>query len=107
MRPTGRYGLIYRNGYLIKRLMSQVNPHLVKRNKENRDNTQSKSDKKDALVIADMKQSMRLLLHSRFFPNNPFSTLVSTTVLLNFSGGYPVVEKDFLALNYSFSNDVN
>ena len=31
-----------------------VNPHLVKKNKENRDNTQSKSDKKDALVIADM-----------------------------------------------------
>ncbi|SNT58447.1 Transposase, partial [Bacillus sp. OK838] len=31
-----------------------VNPHHVKRNKENRDNTQSKSDKKDALVIADM-----------------------------------------------------
>ncbi|MDQ0198221.1 transposase [Neobacillus ginsengisoli] len=31
-----------------------VNPHIVKRNKENRDNTQSKSDKKDALVIADM-----------------------------------------------------
>src|SRR5699024_3064247 len=29
-------------------------PHHVKRNKENRDNTQSKSDKKDALVIADM-----------------------------------------------------
>ncbi|NHM32446.1 IS110 family transposase, partial [Neobacillus terrae] len=31
-----------------------VNPYSVKRNKENRDNTQSKSDKKDALVIADM-----------------------------------------------------
>lgn len=31
-----------------------VNPHLVKKNKENRDNTPSKSDKKDALVIADM-----------------------------------------------------
>ncbi|MFD2444105.1 transposase [Bacillus sp. CGMCC 1.16607] len=31
-----------------------VNPHLVKKNKENRDNTQSKSDVKDALVIADM-----------------------------------------------------
>ncbi|WP_396897381.1 transposase [Neobacillus bataviensis] len=31
-----------------------VNPHLVKKNKENRDNTQSKSDKKDALVIADI-----------------------------------------------------
>ncbi|WP_420831215.1 IS110 family transposase [Paenibacillus lignilyticus] len=31
-----------------------VNPHLVKKNKENRDNTPSKSDRKDALVIADM-----------------------------------------------------
>ncbi|NUU58924.1 IS110 family transposase, partial [Paenibacillus agri] len=31
-----------------------VNPHLVKKNKENRDNTPSKSDHKDALVIADM-----------------------------------------------------
>ncbi|MBK5484446.1 hypothetical protein JFV29_21635 [Peribacillus sp. TH16] len=50
-----------------------------------------------------MKQSMGLLLHSRFFPINPFLTLVSTTVLYNFSGGNPVVEKDFLALNYSFS----
>ncbi|WP_415840060.1 IS110 family transposase, partial [Paenibacillus endophyticus] len=29
-------------------------PHLVKKNKENRDNTPSKSDRKDALVIADM-----------------------------------------------------
>jgi transposase len=31
-----------------------INPHLVKKNKENRDNTPSKSDRKDALVIADM-----------------------------------------------------
>lgn len=31
-----------------------VNPHLVKKNKENRDNTRSKSDRKDALFIADM-----------------------------------------------------
>jgi hypothetical protein len=31
-----------------------VNPHLVKKNKENRDNIRSKSDIKDALVIADM-----------------------------------------------------
>ncbi|MBB3112358.1 transposase [Paenibacillus phyllosphaerae] len=31
-----------------------VNLHLVKKNKENRDNTPSKSDKKDALAIADM-----------------------------------------------------
>ncbi|WP_372238948.1 transposase [Paenibacillus sp. FSL A5-0031] len=31
-----------------------VNPHLVKKNKENRDNSPSKSDRKDALVIADM-----------------------------------------------------
>src|SRR4051794_16318064 len=55
MEPTGHYWL-----NLSKWLYGQsievvtVNPHLVKRNKENRDNTQSKSDKKDALVIADM-----------------------------------------------------
>ncbi|MEH7503753.1 IS110 family transposase [Neobacillus drentensis] len=55
MEPTGHYWII-----LSKWLYNQnievvtVNPHLVKRNKENRDNTQSKSDKKDALVIADM-----------------------------------------------------
>ncbi|MDQ0202312.1 IS110 family RNA-guided transposase [Neobacillus ginsengisoli] len=55
MEPTGHYWI-----NLSKWLCNQnievvtVNPHLVKRNKENRDNTQSKSDKKDALVIADM-----------------------------------------------------
>ncbi|MCM3694748.1 IS110 family transposase [Neobacillus niacini] len=55
MEPTGHYWL-----NLSKWLYEQnievvtVNPHLVKRNKENRDNSQSKSDKKDALVIADM-----------------------------------------------------
>ncbi|TDL60068.1 transposase [Neobacillus bataviensis] len=55
MEPTGHYWI-----NLSKWLDRQnievvtVNPHLVKRNKENRDNTQSKSDKKDALVIADM-----------------------------------------------------
>ncbi|MEC3882884.1 IS110 family transposase [Halobacillus sp. HZG1] len=55
MEPTGHYWL-----NLSKWLHNQsidivtVNPHLVKKNKENRDNTQSKSDKKDALVIADM-----------------------------------------------------
>lgn len=55
MEPTGHYWL-----NISKWLYDQsidivtVNPHLVKKNKENRDNTQSKSDKKDALVIADM-----------------------------------------------------
>ena len=55
MEPTGHYWF-----NLSKWLYDQsvdvvtVNPHHVKRNKENRDNTQSKSDKKDALVIADM-----------------------------------------------------
>ncbi|AXN40853.1 IS110 family RNA-guided transposase [Peribacillus butanolivorans] len=55
MEPTGHYWI-----NLSKWLSNEkidgvtVNPHLVKRNKENRDNTQSKSDKKDALVIADM-----------------------------------------------------
>ncbi|WP_308160349.1 IS110 family transposase [Bacillus sp. ISL-77] len=55
MEPTGHYW-INLSKWLIKQNIEvvTVNPHLVKRNKENRDNTQSKSDKKDALVIADM-----------------------------------------------------
>jgi transposase len=55
MEPTGHYW-INLSKWLYKQNIEvvTVNPHLVKRNKENRDNTQSKSDKKDALVIADM-----------------------------------------------------
>ncbi|MCQ6283036.1 transposase, partial [Bacillus sp. EB600] len=55
MEPTGHYWI-----NLSKWLYEQdievvtVNPPLVKKNKENRDNSRSKSDKKDALVIADM-----------------------------------------------------
>lgn len=55
MEPSGHYW-INLSKWLFKQGIEvvTVNPHLVKRNKENRDNTQSKSDKKDALVIADM-----------------------------------------------------
>jgi transposase len=55
MEPTGHYW-VNLSKWLYERNIEvvTVNPHLVKRNKENRDNTQSKSDKKDALVIADM-----------------------------------------------------
>jgi transposase len=55
MEPTSHYW-INLSKWLYKQNIEvvTVNPHLVKRNKENRDNTQSKSDKKDALVIADM-----------------------------------------------------
>ncbi|CAH0319002.1 hypothetical protein SRABI96_05368 [Peribacillus sp. Bi96] len=55
MEPTGHYW-INLSKWLVKQNMDvvTVNPNHVKRNKENRDNTQSKSDKKDALVIADM-----------------------------------------------------
>lgn len=55
MEPTGHYWLNL-SKWLYDHEMDvvTVNPHLVKKNKENRDNTQSKSDKKDALVIADM-----------------------------------------------------
>ncbi|NIK76386.1 transposase [Paenibacillus castaneae] len=55
MEPTGHYWFS-----LARWLIGQgieavlVNPHLVKKNKENRDNTPSKSDHKDTLVIADM-----------------------------------------------------
>lgn len=55
MEPTCHY-LIKLSKWLFDKGIEvvTVNPLLVKRNKENRDNTQSKSDKKDALVIADM-----------------------------------------------------
>ncbi|MCR8646033.1 IS110 family transposase [Paenibacillus sp. N1-5-1-14] len=55
MEPTGHYWLSlahWLSGQGIEAVL--VNPHLVKKNKENRDNTPSKSDRKDALVIADM-----------------------------------------------------
>lgn len=68
MEPTSHYWLN------VSRWLSEqqfevvlVNPHLVKKNKENRDNTPSKSDKKDALVIADMVKNG----HISFIRNTP------------------------------------
>jgi transposase len=55
MEPTGHYWINLSKWLFEKNIdVVTVNPYHVKRNKENRDNTQSKSDKKDALVIADM-----------------------------------------------------
>jgi transposase len=55
MEPTGHYWLNLSKWLTEHNIeVVLVNPHLVKKNKENRDNTQSKSDIKDALVIADM-----------------------------------------------------
>ena len=55
MEPTGHYWLSLA-AWLKDRSLEVVlvNPHLVKKNKEKRDNTTSKSDIKDAFVIADM-----------------------------------------------------
>jgi transposase len=55
MEPTGHYWFSLA-GWLKNKAIEAVlvNPNLVKKNKENRDNTRSKSEKKDALVIADM-----------------------------------------------------
>lgn len=54
MESTGHYFLNLAD-WLVKRDIEVVlvNPATTKRNKENRDNTPSKSDPKDALVIAD------------------------------------------------------
>lgn len=55
MEPTGHYWLSLASWLKDRNLeVVLVNPHLVKKNKENRDNTPSKSDVKDAFVIADM-----------------------------------------------------
>ena len=83
MEPTGHYwlNLAY---WLVEKGMETVvvNPHLVKKNKENRDNSQTKNDIKDALVIADMikngyyspvrlakgnHKSLRVIMTSRSF----------------------------------------
>lgn len=55
MEPTGHYWWNLAN-WLTKHGMNVVlvNPATTKRNKENRDNCPSKSDPKDALVIADV-----------------------------------------------------
>ncbi|WP_309491963.1 IS110 family transposase [Paenibacillus anseongensis] len=55
MEPTERYGFNLANWLSTKGIsMVMVNPATTKRNKENRDNCQSKNDPKDALVIADV-----------------------------------------------------
>jgi transposase len=55
MEPTGHYWFSLARWLKDRGIEAVlVNPHLVKKNKENRDNTPSKSDRKDALVIADM-----------------------------------------------------
>jgi transposase len=66
MEPTGHYWINVSTWLLEKEIdVVTVNPYHVKRNKENRDNTQSKSDIKDALVIADMvKNGYYSFIHS-------------------------------------------
>lgn len=55
MEPTGHYGYNLANWLADKgKDVVMVNPATTKRNKENRDNSPSKSDPKDALVIADV-----------------------------------------------------
>lgn len=55
MEPTGHYWFNLANWLSDKEInVVMVNPATTKRNKENRDNCPSKSDPKDALVIADV-----------------------------------------------------
>jgi transposase len=55
MEPTGHYWLNLAYWLIEQQLeVVVVNPYHVKKNKENRDNSPTKNDTKDALVIADM-----------------------------------------------------
>jgi len=55
MEPTGHYWLNLAHWLLEQKCeVVVVNPYHVKQNKENRDNSPTKNDVKDALVIADM-----------------------------------------------------
>jgi transposase len=58
MEPTGHYWLNLAHWLLEQQCeVVVVNPYHVKLNKENRDNSPTKNDVKDALVIADMVKS--------------------------------------------------
>ena len=80
MEPTGHYWINLSKWLFDKGIeVVTVNPHSVKRNKENRDNTQSKSDKKDALVIADMVKMATILSfahHLNHLRNSEFLCLI-------------------------------
>ncbi len=83
VEPTGHYWLNLAFWLVEKEIETVVvNPHGVKKNKENRDNSQTKNDIKDALVIADMikngyyspvrlatgvHKSLRVIMTSRTF----------------------------------------
>ncbi|ASN05454.1 IS110 family RNA-guided transposase [Virgibacillus necropolis] len=74
MEPTGHYWLLLAYWLTEKGIeVVTVNPYLVKKNKENRDNSPTKHDVKDALVIADMiKNGYYSVLH---LPQGPYKDL--------------------------------
>jgi transposase len=91
MEPTGHYWLNLAWWLLEQRFeVVVVNPYQVKSNKENRDNSPTKNDTKDALVIADMVkngyysplrlptgnyQALRVLMSDREFVIKQFITI--------------------------------
>jgi len=88
MEPTGHYWLNLAHWLLDQHCeVVVVNPYQVKLNKENRDNSPTKNDVKDALVIADMVKNgyysalrlpsgkfeeLRILISSRDFAMKQF-----------------------------------
>ncbi len=69
MEPTGHYWFNLANWLLEQRFsVVLVNPITTKRNKENRDNSPSKSDPKDALVIADVVSRGYYSEYTAFLP---------------------------------------
>jgi transposase len=93
VEPTGHYWLNLAFWLQEQELeLVLVNPLQVKRNKENRDNSPTKNDVKDALVIADMVKNgyyselflqsepyraLRQLVTSRDFMNKQMSAIVN------------------------------
>lgn len=66
MEPTGHYWFNLANWLLQQGIeVVLVNPVLTHRNKENRDNSPSKNDSKDALTIADL---VNLGLYTEYIP---------------------------------------
>ncbi|WP_232057857.1 IS110 family transposase [Cohnella abietis] len=72
MEPTGHYWYNLANWLLEQGIeVVLVNPVTTHRNKENRDNSPSKNDPKDALVIADVVSRG---YYTNYAPQSPYLT---------------------------------
>ncbi|SFF37209.1 Transposase [Paenibacillus catalpae] len=86
LEPTGHYWFNLANWLADKSVhVVMVNPATTKRNKENRDNSPSKNDPKDALTIADSVSRGFYYEYTRLIPDQDeetFSILIDNKMII-------------------------